>query len=738
MAKAKDEDDDKKKKARVIPKSLADLKNGICKEYGDGAIMQGDTIVQVDVFPTGVATIDRALGTGGFPQGRIMEIFGHESSGKTTVCLQIIAACQEHYFNNKERYGVAAFIDAEHAFDRDWAAKNGVKTEDLLFSQPNSGEEAFDIAERMAESGLVDLIVIDSVAALVPMAERDGDVTDSNIGMQARLLSKGLRKLTPKAAVSKTSVVLINQVRQKIGVMFGCLHGDTIVDFADGRSIPIAKVVDERIEGEVWSYATDLGVFVPKPITNWHHNGEVESSADYLSVAIKGPGTKNGRMHLTLTPDHEVMTDDGWLPAKELVVGDKLLTKQEAFVLANGQPNGTLGQFLTGVLSGDSHIGHHPGRLAASVMIRDNTDPEYMKWKVEKLGGFLDFALRVCPSGERYESSHHSEFLQVKSEYPNRDPMLLLNHFSWLGFAVWIMDDAVYERGRYQLSIKRFAGDFEKIDQISRALDDLGLYHYASKGGSITFDKAVSDHIANHIYPAVPPCMQRKLPASLREYKDFTLQRRSPWCNAYATVVETREASARQMKNRGKYDITVAGTQCYSAGGTGNGVIVHNSPDTTPGGLALKFWASIRAQIFKGQAIVENKETMGFSPKIKFIKNKCARPFTEAEFDICVGHPDRPVWGIDRVASLIEVAKDMGIITLKGSNYSLGDQRLGAGIAKAAAAIRNNPEIEAELKEKIYGSFREKLALAKPVASDDEGDDPLDDDILDQIVESDE
>jgi recombination protein RecA len=210
------------KKPRTIPKDLNQLQGLINKQHGDGSLMIGrGAIVQVDVFPTGIAAIDKALGVGGLPIGRTMELFGAESSGKTTTCLHFIAACQRYYFAKKERYGVAAFIDAEHAFDPDWASKLGVDVETLLMSQPGSGEEAFQIAETMVRSQLVDLIVIDSIAALVPKAELEGEVGDSHIGAQARLMSQGMRKLCGICSKCRCSIIFINQIREKIGVLFG-------------------------------------------------------------------------------------------------------------------------------------------------------------------------------------------------------------------------------------------------------------------------------------------------------------------------------------------------------------------------------------------------------------------------------------------------------------------------------------------------------------------------------------
>lgn len=212
----------KKKDEKPVATSQDQLIEMIEKEHGAGAVMRGrGKLVKVDVFPTGVPTIDLALGCGGLPQGRIMEIYGPESGGKTTTCLQFIAACQRHHFEQKEREGVCAFIDAEHALDPVWAEKIGVDMEQLLLSQPGSGEEAFSIIELMVKSGLVDLIVVDSVAAMVPNVELQSELQDANVGAHARLMSKALRVLKGQINNSKTTVIFINQVREKVGIMFG-------------------------------------------------------------------------------------------------------------------------------------------------------------------------------------------------------------------------------------------------------------------------------------------------------------------------------------------------------------------------------------------------------------------------------------------------------------------------------------------------------------------------------------
>ena len=186
------------------------------KQFGKGSIMRmgENSIIKIDSIPTGSISLDAAIGIGGAPRGRITEIYGPESSGKTTLALHIVAEAQK-------TGGYAAFIDAEHAMDPDYAKKLGVDIESLLISQPDSGEQALDIAETLVRSSALDVIVIDSVAALVPRAELDGNMGDTHVGLQARLMSQALRKLTGSVSKSRTAVIFINQIRYKIGVMFG-------------------------------------------------------------------------------------------------------------------------------------------------------------------------------------------------------------------------------------------------------------------------------------------------------------------------------------------------------------------------------------------------------------------------------------------------------------------------------------------------------------------------------------
>ncbi len=229
------------------------------KQFGKGAIMRlgnDEPLPDIAAIPTGSISLDMALGVGGVPRGRIVEIFGPESSGKTTLALHIVAEAQK-------QGGIAAFVDAEHALDIGYARKLGVKTDDLLVSQPDTGEQALEIAEMLVRSGAIDVLVIDSVAALVPKAEIEGDMGDSHMGLQARLMSQALRKLTAIISKSNTCVIFINQIRMKIGVMFGnpeTTTGGNALKFYASVRLDIRKIASLKQGNDIIGSRTKVKV----------------------------------------------------------------------------------------------------------------------------------------------------------------------------------------------------------------------------------------------------------------------------------------------------------------------------------------------------------------------------------------------------------------------------------------------------------------------------------------------
>ena len=297
------------------------------KQFGKGSIMRlgsKEAIVPISVISTGAISFDAALGVGGFPRGRVVEIFGPESSGKTTVALQVIAQAQKNG-------GMAAFVDAEHALDIGYARKLSVKTDDLLVSQPDTGEQALEIAETLVRSGAIDVLVVDSVAALVPKAEIEGDMGDSHMGLQARLMSQALRKLTGIISKSNCCVIFINQIRMKIGVMFGnpeTTTGGNALKFYASVRMDIRKIATLKQGDQIIGSRTRVKVVknkVAPPFKEVEFDilyGEgISRTGDVLDLAVDkniieksgawysygkeriGQGRENSRTWLTEHPD---------------------------------------------------------------------------------------------------------------------------------------------------------------------------------------------------------------------------------------------------------------------------------------------------------------------------------------------------------------------------------------------------------------------------------------------------
>ena len=358
------------------------------RQFGKGSIMRlGDeTRVPVEVIPTGSIALDVALGLGGLPRGRIVEIYGPESSGKTTIALHALA-------NAQRAGGIAAFIDAEHALDPDYAKKLGVDTDALLVSQPDTGEQALEIADTLIRSGAIDVIVIDSVAALVPKAEIEGEMGDSHVGLQARLMSQALRKITGALSQTKTTAIFINQLREKVGVMFGspetttggkalkfyasvrldirrietlkdgtdavgnrtrvkvvknkCLaEGTRVFDPATGLTHRIEEIVDGRLPVHVVS-ADKNGELSVREVRSWFDQGEQE----VIGLRLRD------NTELWVTPDHKILTERGWRLAGELARGDRVARPRSFLGFGSYEPMPPDHARLLGYLIGDGYVG---------------------------------------------------------------------------------------------------------------------------------------------------------------------------------------------------------------------------------------------------------------------------------------------------------------------------------------------------------------------------------------------
>ena len=286
------------------------------KQFGKGSIMRmgENTHMQIEAVSTGALSLDLALGIGGLPRGRIIEIYGPESSGKSTLAMHAVAEAQRNG-------GICAYIDAEHAMDPVYAKAIGVNIDDLLISQPDTGEQALEITDMLIRSGALDIVVIDSVAALTPRAEIEGDMGDTHVGLQARLMSQALRKLTATLSKSNTIAIFINQLREKVGVIYGCFSYNTPVTLADGRQELIGKIVNQKLPVEVLSYDHKIRPDRPRRVVNWFDNGKTD---EFLRFTVAKP-SGNGRAQFSATRNHLIRTPGGWREAAALSAGDRVL-----------------------------------------------------------------------------------------------------------------------------------------------------------------------------------------------------------------------------------------------------------------------------------------------------------------------------------------------------------------------------------------------------------------------------
>lgn len=678
-------------------KRIADLKAKMEKDYGKGALIGAkDKSIDIEAISTGSIGLDKALGIGGLPKGRIIEVYGPESSGKTTLCQSVIACAHAADKNSH-----CAIIDAEHALDLGYAMDMGIDLNRLEISQPDYGEQALEIARKLVKSGDFDVIVIDSVAALVPKSELEGEIGDAGMGKQARMMSQALRILTPEVEKSKTIVIFTNQLRDKIGVMFGCLHADMPVVFTDGRSFPIRKVVEEKIKGNVWSWNEKESKFEEKEVTDWHYNGNVNTNDDYIH--IETTGINSSRFGITVTPNHKILTDSGWKEAKYITLKDKLISKYKS-VLDNND-------FIKGCLVGDSHLSLR-AKNTASLVFQDSLNEEYVKWKTDVLN-FMNFK----KSGKKYKSDYTYELAKIKKEIQNRNPLLVFKDgiISDLSLAVWIMDDGnfCHERKRYSLSVKRFSKNEEVLNGIVKLFKDNGIIGNCYDKKSILFNKENSLIIANRISKYVPSSMEYKLPIShiFSDTENMNIKENIVIKSDFVDILNIRKASNRQMRQKGKYDISIRDNHNYLSGGKNNGVIVHNSPETTTGGNALKFYTSVRMDIRKITTNKDGEEAVSNRVRVKVIKNKVAPPFRQTEFNLVFGK------GIDKFAELIELAVNNNVIKKSGSWFSYGEDKIGQGFDSVTELLEDNPGLFEEIKKKtlevLNPTVDEKLILVE-------------------------
>jgi len=698
----------------------------IDKQFGTGAVMKmGDrTNLDIEVVSTGALALDLALGVGGLPRGRVVEIFGPESSGKSTLAMHVVAEAQRNG-------GVCAYIDAEHAMDPVYARAIGVDVDQLLISQPDTGEQALEIADMLTRSGAIDVLVIDSVAALTPRAELEGEMGDTHVGLQARLMSQALRKLTGNLHKTGTIAIFINQLREKIGVMFGCFSYDTRVTLADGTQEKIGKIVNQQMAIEVMTYDFDKGEVVAKPITNWFDNGVAEQ---FLQFTVERGGG-NGRAQFAATENHMISTPGGWRSAGELIVGDRVMQSVPQLL------SDTQWQVLLGGLMGDGALS--PTRSGNGARFRwghGARQAEYGDWKASMFAN-ISVSRSVNAKGAVFHDVQPlPELAELReSVYLGAKKVLsddYLKRLTPLSLAVWYMDDGSFAlrskglqarteggSGRSEICVEAFSADSRQRlrDHLADTwcIDAKLTIRGERQMAVLQFPTAETAKLHALIAPFVHPSMQYKLLPAYQGRFEVEPVFAEP-AQVLMPMPITSIKVQRDRRSMHRFDIEVGGTHNYFV----DGVMVHNSPETTPGGRALKFYSSVRLDIRRIESLKDGAEIVGNRTRVKVVKNKVSPPFRQAEFDIMYGQ------GISREGSLIDMSVDLNIVKKSGAWFTYEGEQLGQGREKAKDYLRQNPEVMMEISDKVL--------IAAGLKKSDEPDVPVVADVAEEFSEADD
>jgi recombination protein RecA len=712
-------------KAKALETTLTQIK----KAHGEGAVMKMSErpAMEIEAISTGALALDIALGIGGLPRGRVTEIYGPESSGKTTLALHVVAEAQRNG-------GICAFIDAEHALDPVYAAAIGIDVDELLISQPDTGEQALEITDMLVHSAAVDVIVIDSVAALTPRAEIEGEMGDAHMGLQARLMSQALRKLTGSLSKTNTICIFINQLREKIGVLFGCFDWNTQILLADGTQEKIGKIVDQKLPVEVLSYDAELDAVVPKKVVSWFDNGETDSFLHFnVDRQIGGPGAKPG---FSCTPNHEIRTPAGWREAEELAVGDRVMQAVPHY-LSDFQ-----WQVILGSLMGDGALSSSQSGLAGRFRWGHGVkQTEYADWKASLFANIGTSRTTNAKDAVFHDMKPLPELKDLREAVYIEGKKVLsddyLKRLTPMALAVWYMDDGSFtlrakglqERtrdgsGRSEICLEAMEPTTRQrlVDHLADTWDIHGRLSARGKRqvAVLSFPKDETAKLHALIAPFIHPSMEYKLLPRFRGQFSvepvFAPMRRELMP---VRITNIREVQPTQRKHR--YDLEIEGTHNYFAGS----VMVHNSPETTPGGRALKFYSSVRIDIRRIESIKDGVEVVGNRTRAKVVKCKVAAPFKQAEFDIMYGK------GISREGSLLDVGTDLGLVKKSGAWYTYEGEQLGQGRENAKQFLIENAEVMVEVSERV----REHVGIGM-----DDLEPKTDDavDVADEFTEADE
>ena len=527
---------------------------------------------------------------------------------------------------------------------------------------------------------------------------------DTHVGLQARLMSQALRKLTANLNRSRTTAVFINQLREKIGVMFGCFSYNTRVTLADGTQEKIGKIVNQKLPVEVLSYDPESGRIEPRRVVNWYDNGATD---EFLRFTVAKP-SGNGRAQFAATANHLIRTPGGWREAGELMVGDSVLQSVERRL------SGMQWEVVLGGLMGDGALS--PSRSGHAARYRwghGSKQTGYADWKASMFANVGTSRTTNESGAVFHDMSPLPELAELRRAVYMPGGKVLsedyLKRLTPLALAIWYQDDFSFSMrsegkqarteggsGRAAVVVKALSeGSRERLVEYLR--DTWGVTGTLRTVGAaaqprIDFDTSNTAKLQAIVAPYVHPSMDYKLLPRFRGRFAVAPEFVGATSVLMPFPITTIEAKAPNGRHTHRFDIEVEGNHNYFV----DGVMVHNSPETTPGGRALKFYASVRLDVRRIESIKDGGEQVGNRVRVKVAKNKMAPPFRQAEFDIMFGE------GISREGSLLDVAVDHGVVRKSGAWFTFEQDQLGQGRENAKRFLRENPEIAVQLQAKIY------------------------------------
>jgi recombination protein RecA len=547
---------------------------------------------------------------------------------------------------------------------------------------------------------------------------------DQTVGVQARMMSQAMRKLAGNLNRTQTLCVFTNQIREKVGVMFGCFHYDARVVLADGTTEKIGKIVNQRMPVEVLSMDQTTGEISARRIVEWYDNGETD---DWLQFEIEAGGG-SGKRKFACTPNHLIFTPEGERHAFEIEEGDEVLVAAKQYALSEDQM-----KLIMGSLLGDGSLRYASDHNAAFRVGHGERQREYCEWKQRMLAPFAHKIGRTG-NGIGFDTIPMRQLAQLRdtvyaAEGRRTAPESLVQELDERAIAAWYCDDGTFGgsyarwgHGKASICVAGFSP--EDRARLAARCEQLGMGRPTLSGQNLLFSGDRAHRFHEKIAPYVHPSLDYKLHPSKRGRFAWNVKP-GDFASDLASRMSLRPVPARVLRRyrkpatlpqhdrpsrRRRYDLQIEGNHTYLV----DHVVVHNSPETQPGGRALKFYASQRLDIRRIETLKDGTEAVGNRVRVKVVKNKVAAPFKQAEFDIEFGK------GISTSGCLIDYGIEHSIVTKSGSFFSYGEERLGQGRGNAKAFLDEHPETAKEIESKIYAALGLNKDLVKAIDSREE------------------